>query len=186
MRVISLHYGQEELIERSLRHDRKAQHLLYNRFSPRMLSVCRQYIKDLHHAEDVMITGFMKVFLNLKQFEGKGSFEGWMRRIMVNECITHLRARRQMGFLEDETFVEDTSNDIDDLLSVDDIQAAIDNLPDGCRMIFNLYAIEGYKHREIAEMLGITEGTSKSQLSHARQLLQQQMAPLKTYDHGTA
>ena len=150
-----------------------------------MLSVCRRYIKDIHHAEDLMITAFMKVFANLKNFENKGSFEGWIRRIMVNECISFIRVQKRIGFLEDEYFVEDTFNNIESGLSVDDIQTLIDNLPEGYKMIFNLYAIEGYKHREIADMLGINEGTSKSQLSHARRILQEQINQQKNYVYGT-
>lgn len=150
-----------------------------------MLSVCRRYVKDIHHAEDLMITAFMKVFANLQRFEGKGSFEGWIRRIMVNECISFIRVQKKVGFLEDEFYVEDTFNNIESGLSVEDIQALIDDLPEGYRMIFNLYAIEGYKHREIAEMLGINEGTSKSQLSHARRILQEQINQRKNYVYGT-
>jgi len=150
-----------------------------------MLSVCRQYIKDLHQAEDIMITAFMKVFTNLQHFEHKGSFEGWIRRIMVNECISFLRVQKKVKFIDDETFFEESFNNIESKFSVEDIQTLIDDLPDGYRMIFNLYAIEGFKHREIAEMLGINEGTSKSQLSHARKLLQEQINKLKNYSNGT-
>lgn len=151
-----------------------------------MLSVCRTYIKDLHHAEDLMITAFMKVFANLKKFEYKGSFEGWIRRIMVNECISYIRAQKKVSFLEEENYQEDSFNNIESNLNVDDIQALIDALPDGYKMIFNLYAIEGYKHQEIATMLGINEGTSKSQLCHARKMLKEQVLKLKNYSHGTA
>ena len=150
-----------------------------------MLSVCRQYIKDLHQAEDIMITAFMKVFTNLKNFEHKGSFEGWIRRIMVNECISFIRVQKKVSFLEDEYYKEDGFNNIESKFSVEDIQFLIDNFPDGYKMIFNLYAIEGYKHKEIAEMLGINEGTSKSQLSHARKMLQEQVNKLKNYSNGT-
>src|SRR5690606_20920350 len=166
-------------------NDRQAQQKIYSRFAPKMLSVCRQYVKDVHHAEDIMITGFMKVFSNLKNFAHKGSFEGWVRRIMVNECITHIRSKKRISYMEDESFIEDAFNNIESGLSVDDIQALIDDLPDGCRMIFNLYAIEGYKHKEIAEMLNINEGTSKSQLSHARRLLQEQIGKMRNYENGT-
>ena len=132
-----------------------------------------------------MITGFMKVFANIRNFENKGSFEGWIRRIMVNECISFIRAQKKVSFLEDEFITEGSFNNIESGMSVDDIQFLIDSLPDGYRMIFNLYAIEGYKHREIADMLGISEGTSKSQLSHARRVLQEQVTTLKNYDNGT-
>jgi RNA polymerase sigma-70 factor (ECF subfamily) len=151
-----------------------------------MLSVCRQYIKDLHQAEDIMITAFMKVFTSLKNFEHKGSFEGWIRRIMINECISYIRVQKRVTFIEDETYFEESFNNIESKFSVEDIQTLIDSLPDGYKMVFNLYAIEGFKHHEIASMLGINEGTSKSQLSHARKMLQEQINKLKNYSNGIA
>ena len=132
-----------------------------------------------------MITAFMKVFTKLKDFEHKGSFEGWIRRIMVNECISFLRVNKKINFLEDEYYTEGTVNDGEWQLSVEEIQCLIDNLPEGYKMVFNLYIIEGYKHHEIAQMLGINEGTSKSQLSHARKMLQEQINKLKSYSNGT-
>ncbi|RZJ28264.1 MAG: RNA polymerase sigma factor [Flavobacterium sp.] len=185
MKVIDLQQHQAEIISKALTGDRQAQQKIYSQYAPKMLSVCRQYIKDIHHAEDLMITAFMKVFANLKNFENKGSFEGWIRRIMINECISFIRVQKRVSFLEDEFYVEDTFNNIESGLSVDDIQTLIDALPEGYKMIFNLYAIEGLKHREIAEMLGINEGTSKSQLSHARRILQQQINQQKNYVYGT-
>lgn len=165
--------------------NRQAQQMIYSKFSPKMLSVCRQYIKDIHHAEDLMITAFMKVFVNLKKFEHKGSFEGWIRRIMVNECISYIRAQKKVSFLEDEYYTEDSFNNIESNFSVEDIQFLIDSLPEGYKMVFNLYAIEGYKHQEIADMLGISEGTSKSQLCHARKMLKENLLKLKFYSNGT-
>ncbi|RZJ31940.1 MAG: RNA polymerase sigma factor [Flavobacterium sp.] len=176
MKVINLHQELEELIALAVDNNRHAQQKIYSRFASKMLSVCRQYVKDVHHAEDLMITAFMKVFTNLKHFENKGSFEGWIRRIMVNECISFLRAQKKVNFMEDEYFVEESGNNIETDLTVNDIQLLIDGLPDGYKMIFNLYVIEGYKHREIADMLGINEGTSKSQLSHAKRILQEQIS----------
>ena len=166
-------------------NNRHAQQQIYTKFAPKMLSVCRQYIKDLHQAEDVMITAFMKVFVHLKNFESKGSFEGWIRRIMINESISFIRAQKKVSFLEDVYYKEESFNNIESNLSVDDIQNLIDHLPEGYKMIFNLYAIEGYKHKEIAEMLGINEGTSKSQLSYARRMLQDLINKRKNYDNGT-
>jgi len=166
-------------------NNRQAQQMIYTKFSPKMLSVCRQYVKDIHHAEDLMITAFMKVFTHLKNFESKGSFEGWIRRIMVNECISYIRAQKKVSFLEDEYYKEDSFNNIESNLSVDDIQFLIDGLPEGYKMIFNLFAIEGYKHQEIADMLGISESTSKSQVFHARKMLQEQVLKLKNYSNGT-
>ena len=166
-------------------NNRQAQQMIYTKFSPKMLSVCRQYVKDIHHAEDLMITAFMKVFMHLKNFESKGSFEGWIRRIMVNECISYIRAQKKVSFLEDEYYKEDSFNNIESNLNVDDIQFLIDSLPEGYKMIFNLFAIEGYKHQEIADMLGISESTSKSQVFHARKMLQEQVLKLKNYSNGT-
>lgn len=185
MKVINLHQQEKEIIGLAVEHNRHAQHKLYSKYSPKMLGVCRQYIKDLHQAEDVMITSFMKVFTNLKNFEHKGSFEGWIRRIMVNECISFIRVHKKVTFIEDENYIEEQYNNIESQFSVEEIQFLIDNLPDGYRMVFNLYCIEGFKHQEIAVMLGINEGTSKSQLSHARKMLQNTIIKLKNYSNGT-
>ncbi len=186
MKVINLHQEEKELIELAVENNRHAQQKIYSKFSPKMLSVCRQYIKDLHQAEDIMITAFMKVFTSLKNFEHKGSFEGWIRRIMINECISYIRVQKRVTFIEDETYFEESFNNIESKFSVEDIQTLIDSLPDGYKMVFNLYAIEGFKHHEIASMLGINEGTSKSQLSHVRKMLQEQINKLKNYSNGIA
>jgi RNA polymerase sigma-70 factor (ECF subfamily) len=185
LKVINLHGNEKELIELAVEKNRHAQHQIYSNFAPRMLSVCRQYIKDDHQAEDIMITAFMKVFTNLKNFEQKGSFEGWIRRIMINECISFIRVNKKLKFIEDENFFEERHNNIESQFSVEDIQFLIDNLPEGYKMIFNLHAIEGFKHQEIATMLGISESTSKSQLSHARKMLQEHITKLKNYENGT-
>ena len=185
MKVINLHQEEKELIELAVENNRHAQQKIYSKFAPKMLSVCRQYIKDVHQAEDIMITAFMKVFTSLKNFEHKGSFEGWIRRIMINECISYIRVQKKVTFIEDETYFEESFNNIESKFSVEDIQTLIDNLPDGYKMVFNLYAIEGFKHNEIGAMLGINEGTSKSQLSHARKMLQEQINKLKNYSNGT-
>lgn len=188
MKVITLYQEEKHLIEQAIENNRQAQHQLYTKFSPRMLSVCRQYIKDIHHAEDIMITGFMKVFSNLKKFEHKGSFEGWIKRIMIHECIDYLRVKKNNFNHQDiEDIVLTESEEVyeNEDFSIDDIQLLIDNLPDGYRMVFNLYVIEGYKHQEIAEVLKISEGTSKSQLAHARKMLQTQINQLKERIHGT-
>ncbi len=185
MKVINLHQEEKDIIALAVENNRHAQQKIYSAHSPKMLSVCRQYIKDLHQAEDIMITAFMKVFTNLKNFEHKGSFEGWIRRIMVNECISFIRVQKKVKYIEDENFFEETHNNTDSQFNVEDIQFLIDGLPDGYKMVFNLYAIEGFKHQEIAKMLGINEGTSKSQLSHARKILQAQINKLKNFQNGT-
>jgi RNA polymerase sigma-70 factor (ECF subfamily) len=185
LKVIALHQEEKDIIAQAADNNRHAQQLIYSKHASKMLSICRQYVKDVHQAEDIMITAFMKVFTNLKAFEHKGSFEGWIRRIMVNECISYLRVQKKVKFLEDESYIEDTFNNIESQFSVEDIQSLIDSLPDGYKMVFNLYAIEGFKHQEIAKMLGINEGTSKSQLSHARKMLKDQINKLKNYENGT-
>ncbi len=185
MKIIRLHTDEKELIQLAVKNDRQAQQKLYTMFSKKMLSVCRQYINDLQQAEDIMITAFMKVFVNLKNFEHKGSFEGWIRRIMINECISYLRVQKKNYFIEDENTIEETFNPVESHFTVDEIQFLIDSLPNGYKIVFNLYCIEGYKHHEIAKMLNINEGTSKSQLSHARKLLQQSINQLKNSHNGT-
>jgi RNA polymerase sigma-70 factor, ECF subfamily len=185
MKVINLHQEEKEVIELAVENNRHAQQKIYSKYAPKMLSVCRQYNKDVHQAEDIMITAFMKVFTNLKKFEHKGSFEGWIRRIMINESISFIRVQKKVKFIEEENYFEESFNNIESQFSVEDIQSLIDSLPDGYKMVFNLYAIEGYKHQEIAEMLGINEGTSKSQLSHARRVLQDNINKLKNYSNGT-
>ena len=189
MKVIALHKNEQQLISEAIANNRQAQQQLYTKFAPKMLSVCRQYIKDLHHAEDVMITGFMKLFTNLKKFEHKGSFEGYVKRIMIHECIDYLRVKKNSfnhKDIDDVIYAEEEEDyEMGGDFSIDDIQLLIDNLPDGYKMVFNLYAIEGYKHSEIAELLKISEGTSKSQLSHARKMLQTQITQLKNKSNGT-
>ncbi|MBP6551415.1 MAG: RNA polymerase sigma factor [Flavobacterium sp.] len=185
MKVLYLNQEEKEIIRLAIENNRSAQQKIYVQFSSKMLSVCRQYVKDIHQAEDIMITAFMKVFSNLKNFQHNGSFEGWIRRIMVNECISHIRVQNKVSFIEDENYLEESFNNIESQFSVDDIQFLIDSLPDGYKIVFNLYAIEGYKHKEISSMLGITEGTSKSQLSHARKMLKEQIRALKNYSNGT-
>ena len=185
MKVLYLNQEEKKIIRLAIDNNRSAQQKIYTQFSPKMLSVCRQYIKDIHQAEDIMITAFMKVFVNLKNFQHNGSFEGWIRRIMVNECISHIRVQKKVNFIQEEKYFEDSFNNIESQFYVEDIQFLIDSLPDGYKMIFNLYAIEGYKHQEIASLLGINEGTSKSQLSHARKILKEQITKLKNYSNGT-
>lgn len=185
MRIISLHQDEKNWIVQAQENNRQAQQQLYKKHAPKMLSVCRLYVKDLQQAEDVMITAFMKVFTHLKTFEFKGSFEGWVRKIMVNESISFLRAQKEVIFSDDIYRPDDTSDPINAQINLDQIQSHIDNLPNGYKMVFNLYVIEGYKHQEIAKMLGIQEGTSKSQLAQARKMLQKQLSNFQKSSHGT-
>lgn len=168
------------LIKKAASGKREAQQWLYEQHAPKMLSVCRQYIRDLHFAEDVMVQGFLKVFTHLNTFKFEGSFEGWIRKIMVRECISYLRKRQPIIFDGEilENHVQDYVS-IGSELGVGEIQTLIDGLPEGYRLVFGLYALEGYKHSEIAEMLQISESTSKSQLFKARKRLQEQLKVLE-------
>lgn len=149
-----------------------------------MLSICRYYIADLHFAEDVMITGFYKVFSNLPAFKNNGSFEGWIRKIMVRESISFLRSKKQMFFVEEEEKIVQEI-DYNHTPEVDHLQLIIDELPDGYKSVFVMYAIQGYSHKEIAEMLHISESTSKSQLYKARKMLQHKLNGLNLKENGT-
>ena len=186
LKVIQLHKNREQLIKKAIKNDREAQHDLYNLFAPKMLSTCRFYISDLQYAEDVLLKGFFKVFKNLKSFKGHGNFEGWIRKIMVRECITFLRQHKHLEFSEEDIEINhiETST-INTELEVEEIQQLIDSLPEGYRVVFVMYAVEGYKHYEIAEILGISEGTSKSQLFKARKMLQQKVITLNKTSYGT-
>lgn len=168
---------EEHLIRRCRKGDQQAQKEVYDKFASKMLGVCLRYIKDASEAEDVMITAFVKIFERINQFKAQGSFEGWIRRIMVNESLTYIRKHKSM-YLEVDIELADQEPDyktISDHLEANDLLQLIQQLPVGYRTVFNMYAIEGYSHKEIADALGINENTSKSQLSRARALLQKQL-----------
>ena len=172
MKIIKL-YNEKLLIQKAIDNSREAQQHLFTKHSPKMLGVCRQYVKDLQHAEDLLLSGFLKVFTNLSQFKHEGSFEGWIRRIMVNTCISHLRKKNLVVLADDDFIFNDAATDSLENTSVEDIQNLIDKLPEGYKIVFNLFAIEGFKHSEIAVKLGVSESTSKTQLFRARKLLQE-------------
>lgn len=186
MKVIHLNKNEKLLIKKAIKNNREAQHVLFELHSPKMLSVCRCYINDIQHAEEAMLNGFFKVFTNLKKFKAEGSFEGWIRRIMVRESISFLRQQKHIEFsVKEIMFENDYSNNIQTEIEVAQIQQLIDALPEGYKIVFIMYAIEGYKHREIANILNISESTSKTQLFKARKSLQQKIKELNTEDYGT-
>lgn len=165
---------EKEIIAGCKEGAKEAQHKLYADYSAQFFGICLRYMKDQRDAEEVLTNGFMKIFNNISKYREEGSFEGWMKRILVNEALMYIRKNRQM-FVEvdiDETKdVEGfswTQND----LETRELLKLIQSLPTGYRTIFNMYAVEGYSHKEIAKTLGISEATSKSQLSRARALLQ--------------
>ncbi len=185
LKVIQFYKSETQLIKKAAKQHRDAQHQLYNQYAPKMLSVCRQYIRDVHFAEEAMLSGFLKVFMNLDKFKFEGSFEGWIRRIMVNESISFLRKEKQIFFTEEIIqYKEESWNNINTKLEVEQIQDLIDSLPEGYKMVFVLYAVEGYKHSEIAKMLEISENTSKSQLFKARKMLQQKLNQQNKISNG--
>lgn len=166
-----------QLIKQSLQNNRQAQKLLYEKFSPKMLSLCAYYIKDLQQSEEVMLNGFLKVFTKLKQYSNKGSFEGWIRKIMVFECISYLRKKNQLVFTDNiEIFETMIENEVELAIAVEDLHNYIDELPESCKVVFNMYVIEGYKHAEIAEILNVSIGTTKTQLYRARKALQEMIS----------
>lgn len=186
LKVIQLYKNEEKLISKAIKNDREAQHVLFKLYSPKMLSVCRYYIKDVQHSEEAMLNGFFKVFSNLKSFKNEGSFEGWIRRIMIRESISFLRQQKNIEFSEDDIEVQNSkTTNINTELEVEDIQQLIDGLPEGYKLVFNMYAIEGYKHNEIAELLKISDGTSKSQLFKARKMLQKKFNEINKTSYGT-
>ncbi len=178
-----MHNKEKSLIKKAITNNREAQQLLFEEYSPKMLGVCRQYVKDLHHAEDLLLQGFLKVFTNLHRFKYEGSFEGWIRRIMVNTCITYLRKKNLIDLSHEDYVFNDSATESLENTSVEDIQKLIDQLPEGYKIVFNLYAIEGYKHSEIAEKLEISESTSKTQLFKARKLLQKNYIKMNKVVH---
>lgn len=183
MKIIKLHNQEKSLIKKAISNNREAQKQLFEQYSPKMLGVCRQYVKDLHHAEDLLLQGFLKVFTNLHKFKHEGSFEGWIRRIMVNTCISYLRKKNRIDLSDEDYVFNDSATVSLESTTVEDIQKLIDQLPEGYKMVFNLFAIEGYKHLEIAEQLNISESTSKSQLFKARKMLQENYIKMNKVVH---
>ncbi len=166
-----------ELIEGCRRRDASAQKSLYERFAGKLYALCCRYIKEKMEAEDVLIIAFTKILDRIDQYKGEGSFEGWMKRVVVNESLTYLRRNKNM-YLEMDIEAADREPDFEKLeshMQAEDLMKMIECLPSGYRIVFNLYAIDGYSHKEIAEQLGISENTSKSQLSRARLALQKSL-----------
>ncbi|MBL7816135.1 MAG: RNA polymerase sigma factor [Saprospiraceae bacterium] len=172
-----------ELIERCRQQDAKAQRTLYERYSPKMLGVCRRYISSREDAEDVLVEGMFKVFDNIQAFQSAGSFEGWIRRIIVNEALMFLRKKRLLTVDTDVAELNSldhaTPLSIEHELAAKEILQLLDRLPTGYRTVFNLFVIEGYKHIEIAEMLNISINTSKSQLILAKERMRKELERLE-------
>lgn len=168
-------FSDSDLIEGCLKGDRTMQRELYERFAPKMYGVCLRYAGNAEEAEDILQEGFIKVYNKVGSFRREGSFEGWIRRIFVNTAIEHYRKKIYLQPIGDyeENSIEGQYLSVLDHLAEKDIIQLVQQLSPGYRTVFNMYVIEGYTHRQIAEELGISEGTSKSQLSRAKQILQE-------------
>jgi RNA polymerase sigma-70 factor (ECF subfamily) len=169
----------EHLLEPCRKGDKKAQHELYQRMAPVLMGMCRRYLTRIEEAEEALSNAFIKIFTKLDSYTGEGNFEGWMKRITVRECLSYLRKGKNPFDLdwEGEVVAPATYSD-----GAAHLLLLVQALPVGYRTVFNLYAMEGYKHDEIAEMLDISVGTSKSQLSKARKLLKEQLPEYSNQD----
>ncbi|WP_407428093.1 RNA polymerase sigma factor [Arcticibacter sp.] len=170
-----------DLLDGCRRGDPKTQKLLYQVLASKMLGVCARYARNSYEAEEMLQLGFIKVFRKINDFREEGSFEGWIRRVMVNTAIEVYRKEQKSLHLVDLSDVHDAPQQMFgmDGLEVKDLLAMVQELSAGYRLVFNLYAIEGYSHKEIAQRLGITEGASKSQLSRARVVLKEKLARME-------
>lgn len=165
-----------------------AQKRIYDLHAPAMMSVCVRYVNDRETARDLLQDGFIKLFTKIDSYSGTGSFAGWIRRIFVTTALEYLRqndALKQSESIEDHSnYIENNDVGILDKISADDLMACISRLSDGYRTIFNLYAIEGYSHTEIGNMLNIAEATSRSQFMRARRILQKNVQALIGQEHA--
>jgi len=164
---------EQDIIQGCRQKNRKAQQALYDKYSPKMFGICKRYLKNYEDAEDVLVDALFKAMTKIDMYSGNGSFEGWIRRIVVNESLMHLRKNNNFKLTVELKNIDiKTEVSIEDDLAAEDILKLLAKLPTGYRTIFNLYVVEGFKHREIAEQLGISINTSKSQLILAKKKLQ--------------
>jgi RNA polymerase sigma factor (sigma-70 family) len=178
---IPRYFSESHLVVALQQGDARAHKAAYEKYAGRMMAVCLRYVANRDDAEEVLIDGFMRVFERITQFRNEGSFEGWIRRVMVTESLMFLRKNKawRQELPLDDVGVEHDYNWAESSIDTEALVRLIAQLPDGYRTVFNLYAIEGYSHAEIAELIGISEGTSKSQLSRARALLQYKIRSLE-------
>ncbi len=170
--------SESDLIKGCIEGNKQMQEELYNRFAPKMYAVCLRYANNTDDAQDLLQEGFIKVYKNLHRFRAEGSFEGWIRRVFVNSSIEHFRKKAiQLSSVSDkeENTIENSDISALDTMAEKDIIRLIQELSPGYRTVFNLYVVEGYSHKEIGEKLGISEGTSKSQLARAKAILQKKV-----------
>ncbi len=174
-------HSEKEIIDGCIRNESRFQQILYDKYAGKMYGICLRFAKSRFEADDILQESFIKIFKNLHRFKHSGSFEGWVRRTFVNTSINYYKKNLKHSQTQDIDDQWDLSSQQEDpiaKISADDLLKLIHELPDGYRMVFNLYVIEGYSHREIGELMGISEGTSKSQLARARKSLQQKVNEL--------
>lgn len=177
----------DNLLEGCKQGDRKSQEMLYKKLASKMLGVCTRYAKDSFEAEDMLQMGFVKVFQKVVDFRSDGSFEGWIRRVMVNTAIEVYRKNQRMLNVVDIDEVYDAPQTTFDMngLELKDLLTLIQQLSAGYKLVFNMYVIEGYSHKEIAGQLGISEGASKSQLSRARAILKEKIIKMEGNNYAS-
>lgn len=175
-------YNEQEIIKGCKKGKHKAQKILYQKYSAVMFAICMRYANSHSDAEDILQEGFVKIFSHIDSYKEQGSFISWMKRIFVNTSITYFHRNKKFRFHinieETENIFPQESNTSNETLSTEDLMKIINKMPEGYRIVFNLYAIEGYKHKEIAELLNIDVNTSKSQYSRARKWIQQKLIDL--------
>jgi len=167
--------GLDKLIKQCANNDRKAQKEIYQLFAGKLFSICLKYSKNKQEAQDNFQDGFIVIFDKIGQFNFKGSFEGWLKRVMINTVLLKYRKKNVLNIVTEEIPDEVIVDVDDDEISLDFLLNLINKLPDRYRMVFNLYALDGYSHKEISEMMQIAEGTSKSNLARARAILKQKI-----------
>jgi RNA polymerase sigma-70 factor (ECF subfamily) len=173
--------NEQQLTEGCRKGNRLAQKELYDTYSRKMMGVCLRYVSDRETARDLLQDGFVKVFTNIDAYSGEGSLEGWMRKIFVNCALEYLRKTdilREAVALDDTTGLSHPGYSVISEMAAGELLELVEELPTGFRTVFNLFAIEGFSHKEIGEMLGITESTSRSQYTRAKQLLQHKINEL--------
>ena len=173
--------NEDILVKKCIEGDNRAQKKLFDLFAPKLFGVCLRYMKDHDLAQDTLQDGFVKIFTKLSHYNGKGSFEGWMRRITVNTCLDQLRKDQKLKVntpIDDVSFLVKDNHWIEEELTAKDLLKLVESLPDGYRVVFNMFAIEGYSHKEIAEQMNISENTSKSQFSRAKSHLRRKLIEL--------
>jgi len=179
---MNLHTSEEQLLVAGCKKNESwARKKLYELYAPAMLGVCVRYTNDYEKAKDILHEGFIKIFTKVNTYSGNGSFSGWVRRIFVTTALEFLKSDKSWHYvdvIEQEENIENFENSAVDQLSLEDILKCISELPKGYQLVFNLFAIEGYTHAEIARLLNIKEGTSRSQFAHAKQLLQNKIRKL--------